>query len=117
MRAESGDEAAATRLAKVDAGPEELECSAVGVQIAELRAAVDDGKVGAAEELTMLLFELRRADDLRAEVDAGTPYAADRLIALLTAENSHDPHAVGEVERLRAYGLDAGRSLDRVDPA
>jgi hypothetical protein len=116
-RAESGDEAAATRRAKVEAGPEELECSVVGAQIAELRAAVDDGMVSAAEELTTLLFELRRADDLRAEVDAGTPYAADRLLALLTAENSLDPHAVGEVVRLRACGLDACRSPDRVDPA
>ena len=72
---------------------------------------------GAAERLTTLLFELRREEDLRAEVDAGTPFAADRWLALLTAENSHDVHAVAEVARLRAFGVDAGENPDRIGSA
>jgi hypothetical protein len=50
-------------------------------EITELRAAVDEGQAEAALQLCTLLFELRDEKRLRAELEAGTAGAADRLIA------------------------------------
>jgi hypothetical protein len=117
QRAESGDEAAATRLNKIEAEGDEPGDAAIDAQISDLRAAVDDGTRHAAEQLTTLLFELRREADLRAEVDAGTPYAAERLLALLTADRCDDPAGGWEIIRLRAFGLDADDLTDGGRPA
>jgi hypothetical protein len=116
-RAEAGDEAAATRLSKIEAEGADPGETAIDAQIGDLRAAVDDGTRNAAEQLTTLLFELRREADLRAEVDAGTPYAAERLLALLTADRADDPQAAWEIVRLRAFGLDADARPDGGAPA
>jgi hypothetical protein len=105
-RADIGDRAAALRLSKmhrvaarrVDAGYE----------ITALRAAVDEGQADAAVQLCTLLFELRDEKRLRAELEAGTTGAADRLVALYTAQEH--PALIS----LRAFGLDAdGRVLTR----
>lgn len=74
-------------------------------EIAARREAVDEGRPEAAVELCTLLFELRDEDNLRAEVDAGTSGAADRLIALYTAQGHES------LSLLRAFGLDADGQL------
>ncbi|MET0495239.1 MAG: hypothetical protein ABW000_19125 [Actinoplanes sp.] len=105
-RADAGDRAAKLRLSKV------LRVSArhagAANEIAGLRAAVDEGRPEAALQLCTLLFELRDERALRAELEAGTTGAAERLIALYTAQEN--PSLV----RLRAFGLDAdGRVVTR----
>jgi hypothetical protein len=107
-RAERGDEAAIRRLTKVDIeAAESADENAVVAQIAALRSGVDSGDQNAADQLTMLLFELRREGDLRAEVDAGTPRASERLVALLTAEYCDHAPRMADIRRLRAFGLHA----------
>jgi hypothetical protein len=98
-RADAGDPAAQLRLSKVHRvaarGPGAAD------EIGVLRAEVDEGQPEAAVRLCTLLFELRDEANLKAELDAGTRGAAERLIALYTAQNR--PSLV----RLRAFGLDA----------
>jgi hypothetical protein len=98
-RADAGDRAAMLRLSKVH----RVSARHAGAanEIAGLRAAVDEGRPEAALQLCTLLFELRDEKALRAELEAGTTGAAERLIALYTAQES--PSLV----RLRAFGLDA----------
>jgi hypothetical protein len=105
-RARRGDRAAELRLSKVHRAAARGENAAF--QLAELRAAVDEGRPEAALQLCTLLFELRDEENLKVEVDAGTSGAAERLIALYTAEE--------QVPRwwliqLRAFGLDADGNL------
>jgi hypothetical protein len=98
-RAEAGDTAAELRLSKMHQILTRHE--GARYQIGELRAAVDEGRPEAAIQLCTLLFELRDEPNLRAELEAGTTGARDRLIALYTAQEH--PALV----RLRAFGLDA----------
>jgi len=105
--ADAGDRAAELRLSKMrrDSARGEEDASN---QIAELRAAVDEGRPEAPLQLCTLLFELRDEGNLRAELDAGTTGAAERLIALYTAQEHRS------LIRLRAFGLDAdGRIVTR----
>ncbi|BCY09803.1 hypothetical protein L3i22_048910 [Actinoplanes sp. L3-i22] len=100
-RAERGDRVAATRLDQITgAGAAD---SVPG--IAELRDELTTGGTAAADQLTSLLFELGDETELRAEVDAGTPRAVDRLLALLMAGCGDDATAAEKVRRLRAFGM------------
>ncbi|MEU4157852.1 hypothetical protein [Actinoplanes sp. NPDC026670] len=103
QRAERGERAAELRLSKLRRTAPRSEGSAL--EIAGLRAKVDDGSHEAALQLCTLLFELRDEDNLRAELNAGTAGAGDRLIALYTAQEH--PSLIS----LRAYGLDAAGAL------
>lgn len=106
VRAESGDRAAELRLSKMHRTAARQQDATY--EIAELRAAVDEGRAEAALQLCTLLFELRDEKQLRAELEAGTAGAADRLIALWTAQEN------SALIRLRAFGLDAdGRAFTR----
>ncbi len=98
-RADAGDRAAELRLSKLHR--DSAQHSESKYEIAQLRAEVDEGRAEAALQLCTLLFELRDETGLRAELDAGTTGAAERLIALWTATDDRD------LVRLRAYGLDA----------
>ncbi|WP_430787215.1 hypothetical protein [Actinoplanes sp. G11-F43] len=102
-RARAGDRAAADRLEKLLASGTATDGAAVQAQISDLRRQIAGGDEDAARQLTTLLFDLRKADELRREVDAGTFQAAERLVALLNAEED-DP---AQVDRLRAHGLNA----------
>jgi hypothetical protein len=117
-RAKAGDQAAELRLSKVhEAG---VRSASAGSEVAGLRAAAG-GDPDAARQLCTLLFELRDLDGLRAELEAGTYGAADRLIALYTADEIMPPQ---QLAHLRAFGLAAdgtpitpGRTSDgRLDP-
>ncbi|MFI5889821.1 hypothetical protein ACIA5D_06830 [Actinoplanes sp. NPDC051513] len=109
-RVEAGDHAADLRLSKIH--HVQAWHDAARYQIGELRAAVDEGRADAAPQLCTLLFELRDEDNLRAEVDAGTNGAAERLIALYTAQNHRS------LVQLRAFGLDAdGRLATPTSPS
>jgi len=98
-RAQAGDRAAQLRLSKVHQRPESAE-----TELAELRAAVDDGHPEAGPQLCALLFELRDEARLKAELNAGTAGAADRLIALYMALDRFDP---GRLAQLHGYGFHA----------
>ena len=98
-RSDAGDQAAQLRLSKVHRISSQRENAAF--EIDELRKAVDEGRPEAALQLCTLLFELRDEQNLRAELDAGTTGAAERLIALYTAQEHH------LLVPLRAFGLDA----------
>jgi hypothetical protein len=102
-RAEAGDGPAELRLAKLhrDPGP----VAGVEFQIEELRRRVDEGDPEAPGALCSLLFDLRDEANLRAELDAGTTGAAERLLALYTAQNHK------WLIPLRATGLDAAGRL------
>jgi tetratricopeptide (TPR) repeat protein len=102
-RADAGDRAAGLRLAKIH----RLSARRAGAvyQIAELRSAVDEGRPEAALQLCTLLFELRDEKNLKAELNAGTTGAAERLIALYTAQEHRS------LIQLRAFGLDADGQL------
>ncbi|XVU22772.1 hypothetical protein ACQPZJ_36690 [Actinoplanes sp. CA-054009] len=126
-RADGGEQRAAEALADLHAawgdvdelraraargdGPAELRLSkahrheGARFQIEQLRAEADEGRAEAALQLCTLLFELRDEEQLKVELEAGTPGAADRLIALYTAQEH--PTLI----RLRAFGLDAGGQL------
>ena len=102
-RAEAGDAAAELRLSKFQNGPgrgggEQDEIDA-------LRKDIEDGDAEAPGKLCSLLFDLRDEANLRAEIDAGTAGAVDRLLALYTAQDH--PSLI----RLRAFGLDADGRL------
>lgn len=99
-RADAGDRAARLRLSKVD--PPDAESAAA--EVAALRAGADAGRSEDARQLCTRLFELRDEQQLWLETQAGTPGAADRLIALYTAEESVPPERVAD---LRTFGLDA----------
>nr|MDT0660602.1 hypothetical protein [Micromonospora sp. DSM 115978] len=112
-RADAGDESAANRLSKLRANEPASTTAGVEAQIESLRSAVVEGRRHGAEQLTTLLFELRSEEGLRAEVDAGTPFATDRLIALRMADCGRDWRAAAAVLRLRSCGLHAdGRPAD-----
>lgn len=102
-RAERGERAAELRLAKLRRAGTRGEGSAS--EIVGLRAEVDEGSHEAALQLCTLLFELRDEKNLRTELNAGTAGAAERLIALYTAQEH--PSLIP----LRAYGLDAAGAL------
>jgi hypothetical protein len=102
-RADAGDRAAGLRLAKIHRLSARR--AAAMYEIAELRAAVDEGRPEAALQLCTLLFELRDEKNLKAELNAGTTGAAERLIALYTAQEHRS------LIRLRAFGLDADGQL------
>jgi hypothetical protein len=98
-RADNGDEAARLRLTKVQRA--QARKTDAKYQIEQLRAEVDEGRGEAAIGLCTLLFELRDEAGLRQELDAGTAGAADRLIALYTAQEHR------WLVPLRAFGLEA----------
>jgi hypothetical protein len=106
IRAATGDRAALTHLNRI-----RDDTSSVRPEIQQLREALGGGEVAAAERLTSLLFELADEPELRAEVDAGTAYAADRLLALLMVNRCDDPVASDEVVKLRAFGLHCDGTL------
>lgn len=98
-RADAGDEAARRRLKKLRR--EQGRRTDARFQIEQLRAQVDEGQSGSAIQLCGLLFELRDERALREELDAGTTGAAERLIALYTAQEHRS------LSTLRAFGLEA----------
>ena len=102
-RANAGDRAADLRLGKMT----RLAARRAGAtnEIDGLRTAVDEGRPEASLQLCTLLFELRDERNLKAELNAGTTGAAERLIALYTAQDH--PSLI----RLRAFGLDADGQL------
>ncbi|MFG1608304.1 hypothetical protein [Actinoplanes sp. NPDC049265] len=102
-RARGGDQAAELRLSKLHRVSARGE--AARYEIDALREAVDEGSSQAALDLCTLLFDLRDEANLRAELDAGTPGAAEKLIALYTA--LEHPSLI----HLRAYGLEADGRL------
>jgi hypothetical protein len=105
-RAEAGDRAAELRLSKTHGRP--VRRAEARYQIGELRAAADEGRPDAALQLCTLLFELRDEANLRAELEAGTAGAGERLIALYTAQRHKS------LIPLRAFGLDAdGNVVER----
>ncbi|NRQ36536.1 hypothetical protein HII36_32590 [Nonomuraea sp. NN258] len=104
-RAEAGDRPAQLRLSKRH--PDGVHAEGAAAELAELRAAVDDGKPEAALQLCALLFELRDEAGLTDELNAGTKGAADRLLALYMATGRHAPE---KTARLRSFGLDADES-------
>ncbi|MEV6600158.1 helix-turn-helix transcriptional regulator [Actinoplanes sp. NPDC051346] len=106
VRAAAGDQASLTRLNRL-----RDDASSVKPEIQQLREALARGEVAVAERLTSLLFELADEPELRAEVDAGTPYAADRLLALLAVNSCNDPEAAAEVVKLRALGMHCDGTL------
>ena len=79
-RAQGGDWEAADRLTDVL-----LERGRTEEAIEVLRVLADAGRWPAIVRLTDLLSALKRADELRAEINAGTPRAAQSLLGLLTA--------------------------------
>jgi transcriptional regulator with XRE-family HTH domain len=99
-RADAGDRAAELRLSKVDP----TDADGAAAEIAALRAGADAGRSDDARQLCTRLFELRDEHQLWLETQAGTLGAADRLIALYTAEESVPPERVVD---LRTFGLDA----------
>jgi transcriptional regulator with XRE-family HTH domain len=104
QRADAGDRAAARQLAKLRDSAATADGAAVQAHLAHLRRRIGGGDEAAARQLTTLLFDLRNVTDLRREVDAGTREAAERLVALLNADESV---ARTLVEDLRVHGLDA----------
>ncbi|MDW5327480.1 hypothetical protein [Plantactinospora sp. KLBMP9567] len=110
VRADAGDESAANRLSKLQADDPGSITTGVEAQIETLRSAVVEGRRHGAEQLTTLLFELRNDEVLRAEVDAGTQFAAERLIALKMTDCGRDWRAAVAVLRLRSCGLHADGS-------
>ncbi|MCY1138210.1 hypothetical protein OWR29_09390 [Actinoplanes sp. Pm04-4] len=103
-RAQSGDPAAQLRLSKANRRHDSPEN-----ELAELRGAVDDGNPEAGPQLCALLFEMRDEARLKAELNAGTAGAADRLIALYMALDRFDPERLA---RLHGYGFHAdGRTV------
>jgi hypothetical protein len=98
-RADTGDEAARLRLSKMQRA--QARRTEARYQIEQLRALVDEGHGDAALQLCTLLFERRDEAALREELDAGTAGAADRLIALYTAQDHRS------LIPLRAFGLEA----------
>jgi hypothetical protein len=103
-RAGHGDQAAARQLEKLLASDPAVDGAAVQAQLVHLRRRMGSGDEAAARQLTTLLFDLRNETELRREVDAGTAGAAERLVALLNADETVDRTVV---DRLRAYGLTA----------
>jgi hypothetical protein len=110
-RASAGDEAAKLRLSKARTAVSRTR--GADSEVAALRADADAGNPEAAGKLCALLFELRAEAELRAEVEAGTYGAADRLIALCTAEGRHPSEYVA---RIRAFGFDADGQPFTPDP-
>lgn len=126
QRADAGDLAASVQLARLAAAtsgvsqketgqvgpPADLDRTSAGqsdvAALAELRVAADAGNEEAASQLTALLFDKRNQEALLAEVNAGTYRAADRYLALLTAEQSAEPWLIGQI---RAFGLNASGSV------
>jgi hypothetical protein len=104
QRATAGDQVAARQLEKLLAAGPAADGVAVQTQLAHLRRRISTGDESAAQELTALLFDLRSEGELRREVNAGTFGAADRLVALLNADETMDR---SEIDSLRAYGLSA----------
>ncbi|WP_033340359.1 coiled-coil domain-containing protein [Catenuloplanes japonicus] len=102
-RAERGDDAANRRYNKLVGTTPHGQDAAVAREVDALRARVDGGDEDAARELTALLFELGEAEALLAEVNAGTPGAVDRYLALLTAREETD---LERLHLLRAWGID-----------
>jgi hypothetical protein len=98
-RADAGDAAARLRLSKLQRARSRRPDARY--QIEQLRAEVDEGRGEAAIQLCGLLFELRDEAALREELDAGTAGAAERLIALYTAQEHRS------LISLRAFGLEA----------
>jgi hypothetical protein len=102
-RAGAGDRAAELRLTKLQRDADRG--AAPEYEIGTLRRAVDEGDPEAPGKLCSLLFDLRDEANLRAELEAGTAGAAERLLALYTAQDN--PSLV----RLRAFGLTADGRL------
>jgi hypothetical protein len=102
-RADAGDQAAALYLTRIQDHAADSKPGSHG-GLAELRAAADGGDEEAATELTALLFEAGDQGALLAEINAGTYLAAERYVALLTADPAVDR---GRVRQVRAFGLRA----------
>ncbi|MFI5911042.1 helix-turn-helix domain-containing protein [Dactylosporangium sp. NPDC051541] len=100
-RVRAGDQAANLRLSKAHAG--DVHPVGDASQLAALRTAAGTDPE-AARQLCALLFALRDVAGLQAELEAGTLGAADRLLALYTADELKTP---AQVAYLRAFGLSA----------
>jgi hypothetical protein len=104
VRAEAGDQAATARLSRLEKSEPDTRPTDSEAEIKKLREALGRGEASAAERLTSLLFDLGNELELRAEVNAGTQFSVDRLLALLMARRD-DATAADEVVQLRAFGL------------
>lgn len=76
--------------------------------ITHLRAHFAAGEPLASDNPTRLLMEERLVPALWEEMQAGTPFAAERLISVLMAQGTSSVHVLG---RLRTYGLNADGSV------
>lgn len=99
-RVDAGDQIAGVYLDRlrernVSAEPHDAE-------LARLRTAADGGDQDAASELVAVLFDARDQEALLAEVNAGTYQAAERYLALLTADPAVDR---GKIHRILLFGL------------
>ncbi|MGW5745405.1 hypothetical protein [Amycolatopsis sp. NPDC003861] len=103
QRAESGDPVAALHVERLYA--RETDGPSEEVELRQLRDASADPD--AAAELLARLFDDGDREALLAEVNAGTPGAAGRYLALLTADSTADR---GTVRRIRQFGLGADGS-------
>ncbi|WP_410634348.1 hypothetical protein [Amycolatopsis sp. cmx-4-83] len=114
QRAEKGDRLALNRLTAVAGSasvPDPTDEPTVDqpTTIAHLRTQVAAGSGAmASDRLTRLLLELRLAPWLWEEVEAGTPFAAERLISVLMAQGTSSVHLL---RRLQTYGLNADGSV------
>jgi hypothetical protein len=101
-RVEAGDQVSGIYLDRLrernaSAGPHDAE-------LVRLRTAADGGDQDAASELAATLFDARDQEALLAEVNAGTYQAAERYLALLTADPAVDRE---KVRRILLFGLRA----------
>ena len=113
QRSAQGDRFALERLTAVASStspPIPTDDAAVDhlTKIARLRAQVAAGGPLASDRFTRLLLELRLAPALWEEMETGTPFAAERLISVLIAQDTSSVHLLG---RLRTYGLNADGSV------
>ncbi|WP_328609595.1 hypothetical protein OG943_10860 [Amycolatopsis sp. NBC_00345] len=101
--AETGDPVAERHLGLLCA--QDLDRKPDDAELRRLRASAADPDVSA--ELLATLFDAGDRHALLAEVNAGTPEAAERYLALLTADSTADR---GTVRRIRQFGLRADGS-------
>lgn len=101
-RAAAGDPAAVLRVDRLV--ERALEVESTNADLAQLRAAADRGDEEYAAELTALLFDAGDRAALLDEVNAGTYLAAERYLALLTADPSVGR---GRIRQIRSFGLRA----------
>jgi hypothetical protein len=100
-RADAGDRSAVVHIERLG---KRNDTAQEANDLARLRLSADTGDERAASELTAMLFDAGDHAALLAEVNAGTFLAAERYLALLTADAGANH---GRVSQIRAFGLRA----------